>query len=606
MQQGALCLVVFCAVLAVICEGSNNMECTLCTISLGIIEQKDLQLKLKDKLLKKCDDGKKLLKKECEKAVGKVVNSLLEKARPETLCDKMNFCDGWQQCQLYPEWPLNSLPPSPKEWPTERRRELLELSDFRDHQILKDWFTGILKEYKITQGENDFFAWTSVLSSVLHDLHHDDDAEQSTNNGNEEGDDSIGCDKKDVKCHIDALAEHKPLQDQDGDFFGSTKAELRGTDWRGVDCDDGNKDVYPGRKTSTYDASVDHNCNGIVGGNETASYEEIFCSGSEQRGLIMLGDSATAHFHLPPQWLTADGWNLEGARQFAANELDFPQCSWGTGHVDDATKCPYQYPLDGISENSIISLYTQMRERNLCQNSDFQNVGVNGARMTSSMGLIDAMARDKEEDHKALVWLTLLGNDVCNGYPDTVEHMTTPENFYDKAMESLNRLDTLLPDGSYVVSTALFDGELLYDTMHAQQHPLGPSYANMYDYMNCMEVSPCLGWLNSNATTRAATTQRAKELDQVYQKIVDSQTFKSFKYIYFQPDWHAMFDQFAQTYGTDALPRMIEAADGFHPSQTGNAVFAQEFFKFLEQSHPDAIGPINPHNDEIKQMFFSH
>ena len=99
----------------------------------------------------------------------------MKKARPETLCDKMNFCDGWQQCQLYPEWPLNSLPPSPKEWPTERRRELLELSDFRDHQILKDWFTGILKEHKITQGENDFFAWTSVLSSVLHDLHHDDD-----------------------------------------------------------------------------------------------------------------------------------------------------------------------------------------------------------------------------------------------------------------------------------------------------------------------------------------------------------------------------------------------------------------------------------------------
>ena len=331
----------------------------------------------------------------------------------------------------------------------------------------------------------------------------------------------------------------------------------------------------------------------------------MFCSGTEQRGLIMLGDSATAHFHLPPQWLTADGWNLEGARQFGANELDFPQCSWGTGHVDDATKCPYQYPLEGIPDNTIVSLYTQLRERNLCQQGDFQNIGVNGARMTSSSGLIDAMARDKADDHKALVWLTLLGNDVCNGHPDTVEHMTTPETFYDKAMESLNRLDTLLPEGSYVVSTALFDGELLYDTMHAQQHPLGPNYASMYDYMNCMQVSPCMGWLNSNATTRAATTERAKELDQVYQKIVDSQSFNSYKYIYFQPDWHAMFDQFAQTYGADALPRMIEAADGFHPSQTGNAIFAQEFFKFLEQSHPDALGPINPHNDEIKQLFFS-
>jgi hypothetical protein len=45
--------------------------------------------------------------------------------------------------------------------------------------------------------------------------------------------------------------------------------------------------------------------------------------------------------------------------------------------------------------------------------------------------------------------------------------------------------------------------------------------------------------------------------------------------------------------------------DGFHPSQAGNALFAQQFFDFLENEYPEAIGPINPFNAEIDAMFFS-
>ena len=47
--------------------------------------------------------------------------------------------------------------------------------------------------------------------------------------------------------------------------------------------------------------------------------------------------------------------------------------------------------------------------------------------------------------------------------------MTTPENFYTHAMEALNAIDQTIPPNSYVVSLALFEGELLYDTMHNQQ-----------------------------------------------------------------------------------------------------------------------------------------
>ena len=122
------------------------------------------------------------------------------------------------------------------------------------------------------------------------------------------------------------------MQDHDGDRF-STKERLRGTHWRGVDCNDVSNDVYPGRKVgsdSLASRDIDHNCNSIVGGNSTGSYEDLFCADSQQRGLIMLGDSATAHFHLPPQYLTADGWNADGAFSDAEDEMDFPQCSWGT------------------------------------------------------------------------------------------------------------------------------------------------------------------------------------------------------------------------------------------------------------------------------------
>jgi len=41
----------------------------------------------------------------------------------------------------------------------------------------------------------------------------------------------------------------------------------------------------------------------IAGGNDTVpSYEALFCSGANApMGVAILGDSAAAHFHLPPQ-----------------------------------------------------------------------------------------------------------------------------------------------------------------------------------------------------------------------------------------------------------------------------------------------------------------
>ena len=49
---------------------------------------------------------------------------------------------------------------------------------------------------------------------------------------------------------------------------------LRGTDWRGKDCNDFRDDVYPGRKPIDYDVEYDSNCNGIY----VSIYYAAYCS----------------------------------------------------------------------------------------------------------------------------------------------------------------------------------------------------------------------------------------------------------------------------------------------------------------------------------------
>lgn len=53
------------------------------------------------------------------------------------------------------------------------------------------------------------------------------------------------------------------------------------------------------------------------------------------------------------------------------------------------------------------------------------------------------------------------------------------------------------------------------------------------------------------------------------------------------------------------LTNLIEPADGFHPSQTGNAVLAKAFWEWMEANHPEALGAQNPFNDEMDSLFFN-
>ena len=655
------CLLLVCiAVIAVASvKAVDSWKCNLCTIGLGLLEQEELQIRLDGALKEKCNfeakcsadlskcavdmeakcgskkhklereacqekekvsekvcEGKlKLKEKECEvkgkledkvcvKAVDELTHLLLKKLQPDALCDHMGMCKGYEQCELFPEWPLKHVPDAPKAWPIERRlasqksRELIDWKEIKTNALEK-FLNDIFEKQLLPkeQGSSKFYTFSNVLLAFMQHIfgHKEEDP-----TGVPEYD-KCG---KDLKCKAEALEKHLPLQDVDGDRFSTIKT-LRGSDWRGLDCDDVNHDVYPGRAQESKSAlgrDIDHNCNKVVGGNSTASYEDLFCKDTEQRGLIMLGDSATAHFHLPPQYMTAQGWNIDGIVKFAENEMDFPQCSWGTGHETDLEKCPFQDEVPGVT--GVTSLYSQLRERNRCNHNDYQNIGVNGARMTSSDGLVEAVARRQEVDHPVLLWMSLIGNDVCNGHPGT-DSMTTPEKFKEDALASLAKLDETLPAGSYVVSLALFNGELLYDTMHDQQHPLGPSYSQMYDFLNCMGESPCWGWLNSDADARASATERAKQLNDVYTEIAATASFKNFKYIYYPGDYLKLFGDYGAKMGKEALPNLIEKADGFHPSQAANALFAKTFFKYLEEEHPEAIGEINPNNAAIDALFFN-
>lgn len=144
----------------------------------------------------------------------------------------------------------------------------------------------------------------------------------------------------DVACDISRVFDdHFPLVDHDGDAFpgeprvNASEPEfgaflsnhLRGADWRGRDCNDDLAGVYPGRAATAYGPEVDHNCNGIAGVEPASGtpYEALYCSGANApMGVAILGDSATAHFHLPPQYVNARALNFSGLLQLAGNEAE--------------------------------------------------------------------------------------------------------------------------------------------------------------------------------------------------------------------------------------------------------------------------------------------
>jgi len=141
-------------------------------------------------------------------------------------------------------------------------------------------------------------------------------------------------------CEIldNVFKSHIPLLDYDGDHFG-TESSLRGSSWRGKDCDDFSRKVRPGARSVNGDAVVDENCNGIFGMDSTTGrpWEEEFCNDTQRLGIAVLGDSISAHFHIPEQWIDARQISVAAFEHLLfiiENELDWPQLSGVTGHIN--------------------------------------------------------------------------------------------------------------------------------------------------------------------------------------------------------------------------------------------------------------------------------
>ncbi|XP_041376838.1 acyloxyacyl hydrolase-like [Gigantopelta aegis] len=401
------------------------------------------------------------------------------------------------------------------------------------------------------------------------------------------------------------FGSHDAAFDIDSDGYSNFEA-LRGYSWRGADCNDARGDYHPGARPINSDITDDSNCNGIYGSDpaSTRPYEEVFCEGTEPRGVVVLGDSISAHFHLPEEWLDSRKLSKKVFQHLPfiiENEIDWPELSSITGFANNSWPEVIQGPMD--------SIYKRMFERNRCNHRDYQNIAVNGARSSSMADTIMySLKRNGEKDYPVFVFYALVGNDVCNGHPDTFAHMTTPQKMHDNAIQTMKYLDKLLPNGSYVMMSGLADGRVLYNSLHDRIHPIGRlnndvTYPTVYDYLNCLEVSPCTGWMNKNETVRNLTTARALELSNVLKDIAanNASMFPNIHLYYSDFFYHTVFEYWEKKGGQPW--QLIEPVDGFHSNQLGQSITAQIIWDNLEQLFPEILGKVNPNNDKIRSTF---
>ncbi|KAK3741945.1 hypothetical protein RRG08_024691 [Elysia crispata] len=396
---------------------------------------------------------------------------------------------------------------------------------------------------------------------------------------------------------------HTPLMDADGDGF-STVFAARGSAWRGRDCSDISKMVHPGAQPFQGDRHYDSNCNGIYGVNEATGrpYEDELCGESQAKGVALLGDSIGAHFHLPPEWIDPQKISANAFRHVETvveNELDWPSMSGGTGHGSNLWPEIIQGPID--------SIYMRMRKRNRCNHRDYQNIAFNGAKsFDADRVLVKSLSRSKT-DKPLLLAYAFFGNDVCNKFPNTFDYMTTPTQMFNNTMRVMEQLHRILPNHSHVGILSLLDGRVLYNEMHQRVHPVNSysgrvTYADFYDFMNCLQISPCRGWLNTNSTIRDLTAQRMKELNKVLREIGTKYKYRypNFTIHFFESPMDRAIEHWKKL-GREVW-QLIEPSDGFHCNQYAQALLAKELWMDLKK-YPDVVGPVNANNELIHDLF---
>ncbi|CAF0795333.1 unnamed protein product [Adineta ricciae] len=549
------CCVLFIAFFPIVHgRGVNGgVDCASCTITLGVIEHLSILYNesIVSSLERFCNYLPSQFRVYCKEAIEFlgpiIVDGFLNHETPDVICHALKICTddaGQPECRLFPKKSTLTVAQSGFKL-RHRHRSRLSLTDSKVCTL-----PGIREICKI-------------LDNVFNN--------------------------------------HIPLLDFDGDHFG-TESSLRGSSWRGKDCNDFSRKIRPGARSINGDPTIDENCNGIFGMDSATGHpwEQEFCNDTQRLGIVVLGDSISAHFHLPEQWLDARQLSVgafEHLLFILENEMDWPQLSGVTGHIN------ITWPnIEGPTR----SLYARLFDLDHCNHRDYQNIAVNGANSKSILTIAKSLTRDQQNDVPLLVIYSLVGNDVCNGHQDTIAHMTTVEEMLNNTLTGLAYLDTVLPKGSHVLTTGLANGSLLYQLLHDRIHPLGRvgppiTYTQVYSYLTCLQISPCNGWLSSNETLRDLTTQRAVDLSAAVRNATYSYSPRNFDVAYIDFPFEQAIDEW-EAQGGEAW-QLIESVDGFHINQYGHGITSDVLWSWLQKNKPHWLPPVNPHNADIERVF---
>jgi hypothetical protein len=199
------------AVLGENLEGNPAYVCSFCILALGLVEESLFQVHIERYLQQKCTDDA------CKKAIEKLILSIEAKAVPETICRDMTLCQD--ECTVFSTWPVNPLPAKPIDWPVERRLDEVDMT------VLKPIFTQL-----VSDAQAPGLPTMGVVAAALGAIRNSEDY------GN--------CDN--VTCKIISFVDgHLPLLDHDQDRFATAEHKrLRGSDWRGADCNDDVRAFY--------------------------------------------------------------------------------------------------------------------------------------------------------------------------------------------------------------------------------------------------------------------------------------------------------------------------------------------------------------------------
>lgn len=510
-----------------------------------------------------------------------IITGLLNKENADVICHALPFCDNSPTCHLSPKTKPAMLSPAAikssaaykASSPVALDKNVAKHLDGTVRQTIRDALTEYRMNMLNQEARRKYMEATKSM------------AQQESAGGFFE--DLTGS----------GGIPHLPLIDLDGDYF-SESVLVRGSHWRGRDCRDLDNYIYPGRKQNPYHHTDDYNCNGISGSHATGmSNKDYFCASSKPRGVGVLGDSAGAHFSIPPAWVTPGTINLHTYDNLLAvlnDEFDLPQYSAYTAFEE--TPAGSLYPLR--------SVYKELVNRNRCNHRDFQNLAVNGGDSYNVQLYEEAFARNTTLDHPMTLFLELFGNDVCSSAHNWND-ATPPAVFKENVVKILNAVDEKLPKGSNVVIFGLVDGRVLYNVLHDKFHPIGGgvTYGDLYDFLNCVHVNPCWGWCQTNATIRNETTRLAMHLnDQIRDLIKETGgKFKNFQAIYYDVPIAELLEEWARM--GHAKSELIEAVDGFHPDTYALSLIADWVVKRLDVDMPEALGPVNPFNEQIKKLF---